>query len=130
MTQDFASEVREQGDVCLFKIDSIPSTAIAQEKEYVLALGEHTGHAHRLVDENENPDEMSRVHGAPEKKSPPKNFTVFKDPTSNVIYLRVHKETDLVHNEHTPVRIPIGDHRIGIVREKGMFDDMISPVLD
>lgn len=127
---DYTSEIREQGDVLIFKIDLIPQTAEALNKEYVLAHGEHTGHAHRLTDENESADQLARIHGAPARKSNPKNFVVLKDKETNVIYLRVFKDTDLVHNEHLPVRIPVGDYRIGQVREKGMFDDMINPVVD
>jgi len=127
---DEAREIREQGDVLIYKIDAIPSGVVEDPRNYVSAHGEHTGHAHRLVDEGENVDQMAKVHGAPEKNKDSRNFMVFRDPTSNVTYLRVFKETNLVHNEHDKVPVPVGDYRIGQVREKGMFDEMIRPVVD
>lgn len=130
MKEEIAREIREQGDVLLYRIDSIPDGLDTASREYVLAHGEHTGHAHRLVDEAENADEMARIHGAPEKKEDSRNFIIMRDPKSNVTYLRVFKETQLVHNEHDKVPVPPGDYRIGQVREKGMFDEMIRPVLD
>lgn len=120
----------QQGDVLLFKINAIPSEAKEDEGSYVLAHGEHTGHAHRLVDDGENAEAMSSIHGAPVKEGRRKNFQILRDPTSNVTYLRVIKDSDLVHNEHMTFKVPVGDYAIRIVREKGMFDDMINPVVD
>lgn len=104
------------GDVILFK-EEIPNTANEKIETNILMHGEHTGHAHRLD-----------VHEYDPKKN--KKFEVFKDPNSNVIYLRVIQPSDLTHEEHKKITLPPGDYRIGQVREKGMFDDMIAPVID
>lgn len=109
----------EQGDVLFFK-EEIPKTATEELQTNIVMHGEHTGHAHRLC-----------VSDFTEMKSPKqKKFQIFKDPNSNVIYLRAKEEVDLTHEEHKKIILPPGDYRIGQVREKGFFDDMINPVAD
>lgn len=116
--------IYEQGDVLLFK-ETIPENIIEENGRFILAYGEHTGHCHRLIDEYPETENLSK---SLDKKT--KNFIVFKDPKSNVIYLRVFKDTPLKHEEHKEFKIPIGDYRIGQVREKDMYSDMIAPVID
>lgn len=104
-------KIWEQGDVLLFK-EEIPKSATEVVDTNILMHGEHTGHAHRL-DVSDKP-----------------KFTVLKDPNSNVIYLRMNAATPLRHEEHGFISVPPGEYRVGQVREKGMFDDMIKPVVD
>lgn len=108
-----------QGDVNLFE-EKIPKSANETILNRVIMHGE-SGHKHKLEDEFQY-EEVS--------KKPFKKFEILKDPNSNVIYLRVFKPSDLVHEEHKKITLPAGEYRIGQVREKGMFDDMINPVFD
>lgn len=114
-------EIRCHGDVFLIK-ESIPETAKEEAGRKILAYGEHTGHAHRLYDEDGGEEKLG------EEKT--KNYTVLKDPSSNVVYLRVHRATPLKHEEHKEIVLPPGEYRVGQVREKGFIDDMINPVVD
>lgn len=106
------------GDVVLFQ-EKIPKTASVSIETNILMKGEHTGHAHRL-----------NIEDFKENKPKQKKFEVIKDPNSNIIYLRVLFPSDLTHEEHKKITLPPGEYRIGQVREKGMFDDMINPVVD
>lgn len=112
-------KIYEQGDVLLFN-ESIPPTATEEIETNVIMEGEHTGHAHRLCVKD-----FQNIKNPKHKK-----FQIFKDPSSNIIYLRAKEEVDLTHEEHKKIILPPGDYRIGRVIEKGMFDDMIAPVVD
>lgn len=109
----------QQGDVLLF-LEKIPKSAVKQILDPVIMHGE-SGHKHKMNDE---------FYSDESNQKPFKKFEVIKDPNSNVIYLRVFSPSDLTHEEHKRITLPPGEYRIGQVREKGMFDDMINPVLD
>jgi hypothetical protein len=100
--------ILQQGDVLLVP-EKIPSGKLEQLKTNILEHGEATGHAHRL-----NADD----------------FEHFQHPETKTRYLRLVKPTKISHEEHKSFVIPPGDYRIGRVREKGMFDDLVAPVLD
>lgn len=114
----------QQGDVLLFK-EPIPSGAIDRILDPVIMHGE-SGHKHKLMDYINFTDSAEAVPA----ELPKKRYEILKDPNSNVVYLRIFKPSDLVHEEHKKITLPPGDYRVGQVREKGMFDDMIAPVLD
>lgn len=84
-----------QGDVLISKCQ-IPSDAVEQHSvdRIVLAEGEATGHAHVV----------SAAHAAA--------YLV-----GAVMYLRVLQETMLRHEEHTHIRLPIGDYLVTRQRE-------------
>lgn len=118
------TRVLEQGDVLLFE-EEIPRSARQRVATNVLAEGESTGHAHRL--------DWSMGFGpmqdaAIEVEAP--KFEVFRDPESNITYLKVIKPVMLRHEEHGAIEVTPGEYRIGIVREKDMFDDMVREVVD
>lgn len=98
----------QQGDVLLF-IEKIPKSAKEDLKTHIIEHGEHTGHAHRLTSQD---------------------FVHLQNPKTKERFLRIVKETTIAHEEHNPITLPPGDYRIGRVREKGMFDDLIAPVVD
>lgn len=98
----------EQGDV-LFFAEPIPKNAQKTELEQgVVEHGEATGHAHRLT---------------------ANDFEYFETP-EKTRHLRLLKPVSLKHEEHLPIELPPGEYRIGRVREKGMFDDLVAPVVD
>lgn len=99
----------QQGDVRITKA-VIPNGAKAVKRAkrgWVLAEGEHTGHAHVIEKENV---EMFEKGG--------------------VLYLKNDVEATVVHEEHKPVTLPPGTWKIGIVREYDYFKDMTRKVVD
>lgn len=97
-----------QGD-CLFFMEPIPKDKMDLLKTNIIEHGEATGHAHRLdIDE----------------------FEHLQNPKTKERYLRIAKPTKVKHEEHGAITLPPGEYRIGRVREKGMFDDLIAPVVD
>lgn len=101
-------KIWEQGDVLLIQ-DSLPKKGLEKIKEPVIEYGEHTGHAHRLTEGE---------------------YEFYNHPKTKERYLRVVTPTTVRHEEHAPIILPPGDYRTGKVREKGMFDDLIAPVVD
>lgn len=91
---------RQQGDVWIEKIESIPTDAVLRtnEKRLTLAEGEQTGHHHRLV--VEMPD-MVDVY---ENSKGEQFFDVKEDCT-------------LVHEEHLPHIIEKGMYKFGQINE-------------
>ena len=89
--------VFRQGDVCLIAVDAIPKEAKKQPakgRKVILALGEATGHHHRFE---------------------------FRDTSHNVKlyvadggarYVHVTKAADLLHEEHSTVKVPAGKYLI------------------
>jgi hypothetical protein len=82
-----------QGDL-LFDEDTIPGDAKEQE-DGVLALGEVTGHRHRIEDRTKA---VMMVVGV-------------------VSYVRAMQEANIVHEEHDTITLPIGDWRVIRQRE-------------
>lgn len=112
------NEYLQQGDVLIFK-EPIPETAIEDIRDPVIMHGE-SGHKHKLEDEGFGVIQSPKT----------KKYEIKRDPKSNIIYLKIFHPTDLVHEEHKTITLPPGDYRIGQVREKGFFSDMIAPVVD
>ena len=96
----------QQGD-CLIKPGKIPTEAVVQKKRNVLIEGEHTGHAHRIVDG----DYEVLVH-------------------LQKIYLRAVTECKLAHEEHKSFIIPPGEYEIDQVREYDHLADLERKVVD
>jgi hypothetical protein len=89
--------IYRQGDVLLVKIDYIPVAVTeieAKGNKVVLALGEVTGHHHRFefMDTSHNV-KLYAGHGGER-------------------YLVVNKAADLLHEEHSTVRVPKGKYLI------------------
>lgn len=96
----------QQGDTLYFKIEEFPK-GLEKQKDNTIQHGEATGHAHRLVDGE-----------------------IFIDPKTKVKYLRLVNPSTVVHEEHNPITLTPAIYRVDIVREKGMFDDLVAPVVD
>jgi len=100
-----------QGDVYLIKIDKIPETAnrvARHSRGYVLAEGEHTGHAHVISD----------------------GVSLFKN--SEILFLEVPGVAGAIleHEEHKPITIPIGKYRVGRILEYDPFAEEARNVAD
>ena len=89
-----------QGDV-LVRSSQIPSGATPiKEKELILALGEATGHHHRIM-----------VADVPNVEAYEKD---------GVMYLHILEDAKpviLEHEEHAPITLPTGDYEVMIQRE-------------
>lgn len=96
-----------QGDV-LIRHGKLPEE-VELSKSLVLAEGEVTGHAHRIVQGNAQ---------------------LFKT-LAGVMFLRVLSEhAKLFHEEHEDIDLPIGDYEIKIQREWDWFSEEVRRVAD
>ena len=85
-----------QGDVLLVRVHRILTAAkIVSEKVLVLAEGEVTGHAHRIV--NDDAVMLTTAEGA--------------------TFVRLAKRAQLVHEEHARIDIAPGTYRVVRQRE-------------
>jgi hypothetical protein len=85
-----------QGDVFLILVNQLPSAQLRRSHNAVLAEGEMTGHAHRLLEP---------THG--------EVFTADGQMYLNVI----EDQATIVHDEHHPVAVPRGAYAVRIQRE-------------
>ena len=92
-----------QGDVVLVKIDELPKGL--KEKDNVLALGEVTGHSHRLLG----------------------GKTLIGDNKQQ--YVLLEQESELIHDEHAQQTIPKGIYQVNIKREVDLLNE-VRQVMD
>ena len=107
-----------QGDVLLNRIDKLPDL---EDKIYysvegddfynqiILAHGEVTGHKHAIKIENAN-------------------VFLFKSKIDNKFFLIVKKESDLIHEEHSKITLPVGNYEV--VRQREYTPQSIRWVAD
>lgn len=100
----------EHGDVILKKIDTIPQAAkkVIVKDQIILAEGETTGHAHRILD----------LVGTKLLQS------------GSVMYLHLDQPKALVHEEHGKLTIEPGDYEIDRIKEYNPFEKEIRRVQD
>ena len=85
-----------QGDVSIMAVNSVPKQARKVKGELVLARGEVTGHAHRII---EGQAFLYRL-------------------ATGILYLRVLSEfAKLYHEEHEDIVLPKGDYEVRQQRE-------------
>ena len=96
----------QQGDIILIPISEIPDSALLQEGD-LIQEGEATGHAHRLTEGQ-----------------------IYVEPDSKVKYLRLVVPSEVTHNTHHPIQVPPNLYEVRVVLEKGMFSDLVAPVVD
>ena len=85
-----------QGDISIMAVNSVPKQARKVKGELILARGEVTGHAHRIV---EGQAFLYRL-------------------ATGILYLRVLSEfAKLYHEEHEDVILPKGDYEVRRQRE-------------
>ena len=98
-----------QGDVFLVK-GSIPNFVkpVAREpRGFVLAEGEHTGHAHVIEDDIE----------------------VYEDE-KGTMWIRCAEISTLTHEEHKPITIEPGEYQVGRILEYDPFTEEARRVQD
>lgn len=94
----------QQGDVLISSVVKIKGKKL---KHKILAEGEHTGHKHQLtIGEGE----------------------LYED--DGTLYLHCETKCVITHEEHGKVTVPIGDYKIGIVREYDHFAEEARNVQD
>jgi len=101
----------QQGDVLLFRVDSIPNDVTVREDNAV-AYGEVTGHSHKM---------KGKAKVLVTKKTK-------KKPAET--YVQVDKASNIEHEEHKPIKIPKGKYKTKIVRERNHFLDVTQQVVD
>jgi hypothetical protein len=98
-----------QGDVSIMAVDSVPKQARKVKGELVLARGELTGHAHRIV----------------------KGKASLRQLTGGALYLSVKSAfAKLSHEEHEDVILPTGDYEIRRQREFDWIGSEVRNVAD
>lgn len=102
--------VIQQGDVLFYKTDAIPESATKSESN-VVQEGEHTGHAHRLDEEEQ--------------------FAIYEENGNKYVETPELSLVDISHEEHKTIPLPKNSKfKIGIVREFNPIDESLRPVLD
>ena len=106
---NIAKNTAQQGDVCLKRLNSLPSgkTKVIGKNKIVLAEGETTGHFHGLMEKD---SELLEIDG--------------------VRILNLKKKSTLKHQEHKPITLDAGIWQIGIVNEYDYFSQMKRKVVD
>lgn len=102
----------QQGDVLIQAVESIPSGAKEKKRDqrgFVLAEGEQTGHAH-VVDCPEQLIEFYEHEG--------------------LLFFKNTQAVTVKHEEHKPLTIPPGIWRVDKVREYDYLQKMSRPVVD
>lgn len=103
-------EQLQQGDVLLRRIEAIPNGAKEVKRKngaIVLAEGEVTGHAHRIMDVE----------------------AMFFEKDGR-FYLKNNCTVTVRHEEHKPITIEPGIWEVGQVREKDWLLGMVRKVVD
>ncbi len=111
------TEIKRHGDLLIVKIEYI-STSLVETKSNVLAVGETTGHSHKLngqviVYENINKDTLGQLGGA-------ENMTSLKNAVPSKLFV-ANSEQYLVHEEHKPLKIEPGVYAVINEREYDPF---------
>lgn len=99
------------GDVILERIESLPKDFKKMQASHdgALAYGEATGHLHQLQGDG---------------------FELRECQETKIKFLRIVAPTELKHQEHSPIKLPPGDYRIGIQREYDPYEKLTRQVAD
>ena len=120
------------GDLIIIRCDEkdLPENfkSLPDCKDGVLALGEFTGHAHKLepVGVTDEPD-LEVIEG---EVQPLSERVVAKQASFDEMYLRVTEPVLLKHQEHDWYRLHPGDYEIGIQVERNPYDKQIQYLRD
>lgn len=104
----------QHGDVLFYLTDEKPDFRGCKRKRakggrLIVAEGELTGHAHVI-------EEVEKCR-------------MYEDP-DGTLWLKVDKQVEVVHEEHTAQALQPGVYRVGIVREVDPFSREIRDVQD
>jgi hypothetical protein len=100
------------GDLSFHPLEALPTSVekVPARGDFVLARGEATGHAHRLVFEDRDVD-------------------IFMDVEGNYI-LNVIREAQLTHQEHKPITLSPGIYLQKSEQECDVFEGQRRMVMD
>lgn len=101
-----AKEIKQyrQGDIFIESISSLPKS-LKKRKSNVILYGEATNHSHRLEE-----------------------GSIFDDK-DGAIYLKLLKDSRIIHDEHGPIDLPKGNYQVSRQVEYVM-KDMVRVVID
>jgi hypothetical protein len=101
------NEQYRQGDVLLVRVGAVPKGAKVEQNDsnIVLAYGETTGHSHRI------------------SAATAKAYQWQGDRL-----IEIHKVTDLVHEEHSPIRLEPGIYKL--VHQREYTPERVRRVVD
>lgn len=111
------NETVRQGDVLITRLKDTPEiSGLKKRQETVLAYGEVTGHMHRVVDVAD-PAQIPQ-EGADYVFS---NFDngdveIYERPDGTLV-MKVLKESTLVHDEHAPQALPVGNYEVKLQKQ-------------
>ena len=109
------------GDILFIKIDKLPDIKLKKKKGNIILKGELSGHAHRLRGNAKILEVAERIANDPYRVWDGQRLvanTIRIEPKSQVIGYAVVKEpTELIHEEHPTITLPIGTYEIRRQRE-------------
>ena|SRR3990167_2655363 len=110
--KQFIRQFIRQGDISLHPIEVLPDNLkeVKHNGEYIAALGEATGHSHRIL---ANPPSMK----------------VLKDKAGK-IYLSFTEDAEIVHEEHKKLTIKKGLYVVEHEREFNYWENSVQRVQD
>lgn len=115
-----------QGDVYLFRVDSLPEATAAKPvgKNHVLAYGEATGHCHaiakddcELFEANDNIRALAKKHGVTDDRAVTHGLRIV---VNNTVLRHGTPSRGFTDPDHTPIDLPCGDYIVLRPRE---YDD-------
>jgi len=111
-------KVWRQGDVIIKLVDDYSSEFKHEKQDMILAHGEVTGHAHRII----KGDAKLYADRAVTEALRNENF--------NRLILEITKDAELFHEEHESIMLPPGKYEITIQNEFDWFTQEIRKVAD
>lgn len=110
------------GDILLIKIDKLPENIkFKTKRSKVILKGEVTGHAHRLKGNTKILEVAERIANNPTGVWDGQMLvanTPAAEPKSQIIgYAIVKEPTELIHEEHNTITLPVGTYEIRRQRE-------------
>lgn len=105
------NEFKHQGDIPCFPFEGeVKGKVINHTGSFILALGEATGHHHKITVANPDDLEIRQVEGG--------------------YILTLKSEATIEHQEHLPIILTPGKYRTGHEREKDWFSLSVRRVID
>lgn len=104
------------GDILLIEIDKLPENIKFKiRRSKIILKGEVTGHAHRLKGNAKILEEAKRIINP----SPTGSLPVINIPMKSQVigYAVVKESTELIHEEHNTITLPVGTYEIRRQRE-------------
>ncbi|NMP21877.1 hypothetical protein [Sulfobacillus harzensis] len=94
------------GDVLLIPVNEVPAD-LHPKAGAVVAYGEVTGHAHRLLMDG-----------------------LLYEAEDGTVYIRAPQDTAITHEEHGTIPLPAGLYRVSYQREYAPYEQAVRQVLD